>query len=238
MAPPADYRGGSGYRVARGRPTLDPNTRRMAIFAGGIGGALLLLVGGWSLLGHRHAGVPVIEADSRPLRSKPENAGGLQVAGQNENILTGDTDGRAALAPAPEAPAPQKLREAALAAARPPLPRPVAAPPVQTIALSQPVEPKSKPAAVPVAAAKPAARSPQVQLAALTTEQAALAAWQRLEKRLPEVFGGRKPAVIKYEHDGKTLWRLRTGGFADPAQAASFCDRVKAKGESCTLATS
>ena len=76
------------------------------------------------------------------------------------------------------------------------------------------------------------------EFAALPSEQAALAEWQRLEKRMPEVLGGRKPGVAKFEHDGKTFWRLRTGGFADSAEAATFCDRVKSKGQACTVANS
>ena len=86
-----------------------PGTKRLALIAGGIGGALVLLVGGWSLIGHRSTGVPVIEADSRPMRVKPDNPGGMQVAGANEDILSGGADGDGGkLAPPPETPAPQE----------------------------------------------------------------------------------------------------------------------------------
>lgn len=60
---PMPAMGPASYRVAR-RSGMDPNTRRLALIAGGIGGALVLLIGGWELAGHRHHGVPVIEADS------------------------------------------------------------------------------------------------------------------------------------------------------------------------------
>lgn len=94
------------YSPRAARQGMDPNTKRLAIIAGSIGGALLLLMGGWSLMGHRHGGVPVIQADSRPLRERPLNKGGLAVEGANETILSGDhADGKTIVAPAPEAPA-------------------------------------------------------------------------------------------------------------------------------------
>jgi len=244
------------------------------MIAGGIGGAFALLVGVYSLSGHHGGGVPVVQADSRPLRVKPDNAGGMQVAGKDESILSGASEDQAALAPAPEAPAPQALKAAekpavapspapapAQVAASQPAPAPVlasvssqtsqqvmmsAAPvakpvaakpaPVKTVAASVP----AAPAVAKVAPAKSVlggvAHGPQVQLAALTSEQGAQAEWARLEKKFPELLGGRKPEVLKTERDGKTFWRLRTGGFADAGQAKGFCEQMKSKGMGCSVA--
>lgn len=233
------------YRVPRHRGGMDPATRKLAIIAGGLGGALLLLVGGWSVLGHRSTGVPVIEADSSPLRVKPANPGGMSVGGTGDEILSGDTDGSTGkLAPGSETPAPQDIKPPVVASAPP---APALAPPPPVVAAPAPMVAAAKPptaAAAPHAA--PAAEHPVahggggkgtlVQLAALSSEDAARTEWARLEKRMPDLLSSRQPAVSKFEREGKTFWRLRTGGFSDIAQATEFCERVRAKGNGCSIA--
>jgi hypothetical protein len=260
------------YRVSRRSSGMDPNTRRLALIATGIGGSLMLLVGAWTLMGgHRHTGVPVVEADSRPLRSRPADPGGLEVAGADDAILSNsDQNGaKAAMAPAPEIPEPQVLKaesakaEAAKAeaakigAAKPDVarsdaPRSVAAaaavPVVPPPAMVQPA-PRTGTAAsaapaTPAAAGAPhpavtaaAAGNAQVQLAAVGSEPAAKAEWERLSRKMPDMLGGRRPALAKVEHDGHVFWRVRTGGFTDAAQAAQFCAKVRAKGAGCSVAS-
>lgn len=76
-------------------------------------------------------------------------------------------------------------------------------------------------------------KRPLVQFAAVGSGEAALAEWQRLEKKYPDLLGGHTPNITKTEHDGKTFWRIRTGGFTDLTQAAVFCQKVKSRGGSC-----
>ena len=76
-----------------------------------------------------------------------------------------------------------------------------------------------------------------VQLAALGSEQAAQTEWQRLAKRMPDLLQDRQPVVQRAEKDGNPIWRLRTGGFADIAEATGFCGKVRAKGADCSLAS-
>jgi hypothetical protein len=236
---------------------MDPNTKRLVIAASVIATALVAIVGVYAATGHRStAGVPVIEADSRPLRVKPTDPGGLTVDDKDISLLSNsDRDGQTAMAPSPEVPAPQDLKtaEAKPASPAPPQAAPaVATPaptPVQPVSLS-PAAPTAQPAAPPAArpaaaaaAAKPRAGTPapvghaQVQLAAFGTQEAAEAEWQRLSRKMPDVLGGHQPAVSKTERDGRTFFRLRTGGFADVEHARDFCEKVKAKGAGCAIAT-
>jgi len=92
------------------------------------------------------------------------------------------------------------------------------------------------PAYRPTSVATVASHGALVQLGALSSEQAAHEEWDLLAKRLPQFLVGKQPSVTKVEHDGHTYWRLRTGGFADMAQATMFCLRMRAKGASCSVA--
>ena len=267
---------GPSYRVSRKRPGMDPNSRNLALIAGGIGGLLLALVGVWSVAGGHQGGVPVIAADARPLKVKPADPGGLRVAGEHESIMgpAGAGGGRASLAPAPEVPALQALKaQERPAMNRPPAhtvslstapvaTAPVVAPPAARLDPPKPMSPRPELARAPAAKpaphvlaphvlaphvlaphvlashvlAVPAGRGPQVQLAALGTEQAAMVEWARLSRKDPALFGGRRPSVMRVTHGGHVFWRLRTAGFATTAQATGFCVRLKAAHAACEVA--
>jgi len=209
----------------------------MALAAAGLGGALILAIGLWHVVSrHRVHEPPVIEADSRPLRVRPDNPGGLQVPGQDETIMGGTGSQEAeALAPPPETPAPQALRDqqqhpAQAAPAAPPV---IEAPPQ---AAAPPAKPVPPPAAAKAAEKPQATGAVQVQLTAVDTEAAAHGEWQRISKRAPTLFQDRKPTIQKFDKNGQSLYRLRTGGFADAKQAGEFCAKVKAAGLTCTVA--
>ena len=240
------------YRDFR-RSGVDPATRRLALIAGGLGGALILLVGGWMVLGQHHAGVPLIMADARPIRVKPANPGGMQVVGANEDVMASSAAGDGdAVAPAPEAPQVQALQAEIQAAkqaetAPPPAAAPAPAAPPAAAAATIPPAPAPSPALaaappampVPHAAPKPDGKSGgmQVQLGALASEQAAKTEWERLSRRVPGLLNGRQPTIARAEVDGRTVYRLRAGGFADMAAASEFCAQLRAKGDGCSIAS-
>jgi SPOR domain len=273
---------GTGQRAAR--PGMDPDVRRMALFAGGIGTVLAVLIGISALTGRHSGEVPVIAADTRPIRVKPADPGGLKVAGSGEtDVFSGGSDTRnARLGPLAETPDTAALRTAAAdsaPAAETPAPAPSTppaasaqptakapstpaspAPGAQIVAKAPPVSAPSTPAAgaqstakaapvpapapkpVPAPAPAPAATTATatghgsgVQLAALTSEQAARTEWQALVKRMPELLAGHQPTFSRVEHEGRTFWRVRTSGFADVAQARSFCEKVRAKSGGCSV---
>ncbi|MBN8898906.1 MAG: SPOR domain-containing protein, partial [Rhodospirillales bacterium] len=106
---------------------------------------------------------------------------------------------------------------------------------------AKPTPAVAAPAAAPVAhaAPKPTAvggKRAAVQLASHSSEAAAKTEWQRMEKRMPDLLGGHSPNYTKVEREGRTFWRVRVAGFGDLAQARAFCERVRAKGATCSVA--
>jgi hypothetical protein len=153
-------------------------------------------------------GAPVlIKADPNPVKVKPENPGGIDVAGDSETAFaTGageQVDGQLDLGAVPEE-----------AIARPE-PKPEAAPAAQ--------QPKEE--AAPAASAPASAN--QVQLGFYGSAGEAEAAWKTLSGRFPVIAGAGK-IVIPYQ-SGQ---RLRAG-FGSPAEARSACQLLKAAGDAC-----
>jgi hypothetical protein len=232
---------------------------RLLAFAGGVLGLLALGGAAWWGLS-RSTGprsVPVIEADPRPVKIRPADPGGLRVGNQDEIIFDRNARTRAGppagamLAPEPERPAFSELRaqvmpppapEPVLAVAPPPVPASVppespAAPPPSAAAMPSPepapavAEPAPSATPGPVAGGRVA-----VQLGALPTEESARAEWDRLARRMPELLGALRPQIIRFDREGRpTMWRIRTGGFADSAAAGEFCERIRAGGGACAV---
>jgi len=233
-----DLAGGS-WRV-RPRGVVNSQAKRLGLVAVCLVGMAMLGVGAWVATGARPHPVPVIEADGRPLRVKPDNPGGMQIANSEEQIMGGAGSGKAdAMAPRTETPSPQTLRAQIKGVRDPePAPAPIASPAMPPQVASAPLEPTPvHPAASPVAHPAPVAGGVQVQLAALDSDQAARLEWQRLSKRMPDLLGDRHASVQRVERGGRTLYRLRMSGFVDVAAATSFCAQLRTKGAGCAIAT-
>jgi hypothetical protein len=250
--PNPDYRGNRAGRYGMGqsrqRQGMDPDTRRLMIFAGGLGGVLFVLIAASAMIGRHGEGVPVVTADTRPIRIKPDNPGGMKIDGAENDVFSGGSDtANSKLAPASENPDTKGLRTAVTAAppvAPPaamtaPPPPPMAGPAVAAVrpAPVAPVKPPAKPLVAAVETHPQTGGHPaMVQFAALGSEEAARNEWHQLTKRMPALLNGRQPSFSRTEHDGHTFWRVRTAGFADVAQARGFCDRVRQSGGSCSVA--
>src|SRR6185312_4627642 len=128
-------------------------------------------------------------------------------------------------------PAAAKPAPAATPAALKPAPKaeaPVAKPPP-----AKPQAPKPEPkAATPAPAAKtPGAAA--VQIGAFSSQALADKGWADAAAISPGLAAGKGKSVEKVDKDGKTLFRTQVTGFASRADAAAFCDKLKAAGKAC-----
>ncbi|MBF0323662.1 SPOR domain-containing protein [Magnetospirillum moscoviense] len=156
---PARYDADADSRQARAGSRLRATVTLVAAVVA-VGG---IVAAGWHFMGGKKAvgpGIPVIKADERPIKIRPDDRGGMQVPNQDkliyERLEPGEGDSKVErLLPAPEKPqAPPKV-------AAPPAPAPVAetpkpvapAPaPVAQAPAPEPIKPKPP---EPVVAAKP-----------------------------------------------------------------------------------
>lgn len=227
---------------------MDPDMRRMAIIAAGIGGLIAVALGMVSLSHHAHRAIPVIQAAAGPVRIKPLDPGGMKVVGAEAAA-----SGVESLAAAAEKPAIHALRARARArapelahAAQPPalaaasLPQAGLPPRTTAVATPSAATPSAGahavPASSPTLGGTPTLRGTTVQLAAFETQQAAEQDWGKLAEKIPGLFNSHQPFVERAQVAGRTVYRLRTGGFADIASATIFCGRVRSHGGDCSIA--
>jgi hypothetical protein len=229
--------------------------------------AMAAVIWGVTRGGSRQA--PLIEADARPIKVRPDNPGGLRVPNQDELIFDRNRGPRSqasgGLAPEAENPRVDQLRaqlaeraaQEAVRNAPPPSPAPA-----QPAASATPqAAPRGAPQATPATPSAPATASAltapslpapvaanaerfapvangraQVQLGALPSEAAARGEWERLQKRMPELLGNRRVSLAPFDREGQTtLYRIRTGGFADAATARAFCEEMRGRSVPCMV---
>ncbi|HXH00404.1 MAG TPA: SPOR domain-containing protein [Sphingomicrobium sp.] len=188
--------------------------------------AAALVAGTFFWVGRRDAqvsGVPeLIRAEPGPYKLRPEDPGGLDVAGESETAFSTS---------AGEDPDAALDMDKLPAGVEPPAPE---APPATTIA------PEPAPKKLPPNETKEPApddnatgsTGPMIQLGAYGSTIKADTAWGMLAGRFPEVAALRK-SVISATVGGKAVHRLRATGSSEQTRAA--CTALRAAGESCLV---
>ena len=191
--------------------------------------------------------VPLIRADERPTKIKPDQPGGMPVPDQNVSVYN-DKPGAASvekLLPPPEQPMPRPAPKEA-AGPQPSAAAPPAAAPKPTVSQQQAAAtpaPKApaKPAARETPAAAPAKSIPagpvRIQLASLRTPEAAKDEWARLKREHPDTLGKLTAVAVKADLGDKGVWyRVQTQVFDDAAAADRLCADLKKQKIGCSLA--
>jgi outer membrane biosynthesis protein TonB len=225
-------------------PTAVMTVLTMAVFAGGL----------WYFyhLGARQPAstqgeVPLIRADDKPMKVKPDQPGGMPVPDQNVSVY--DPKPGAApvekFTPPPEQPLPRPVpKEAAAPPAAPSQPAPAATPAPQqqataTPAPKAPAKPapaKDTPAVTPAKSAAPSGPV-RIQLASLRTPEAAKEEWTRLKREHPELLGKLTAVAVKTDLGDKGVWyRVQTQVFENASAAERLCADLKKQNVGCSLA--
>jgi len=161
----------------------------------------------------------LIRAEPGPYKVKPNNPGGLNVAGDSETAYSTsageDPDAELDVRKLPQEMTPL------------PVETPQGATPPKKIPPHEVKEPA--PAEAPAAAAP---SGPTIQLGAYASTVKADTAWKLLSGRFPTVAALNK-MVVTAVVGGKSVYRLRASGSSDQTRAA--CAALRSAGESCMV---
>ena len=181
--------------------------------------AAAIIGGTFFWLGRRDAPVigepELIRAEPGPYKVKPDDPGGLDVAGESQTAFetSAGEDPDSALDM-------NKLPQGVEAPPPEPAPGAVAKPEPKKVELKAPPPP----------AVDGAGAGPTIQLGAYASTIKADTAWTMLSSRFPQVASLNK-SVVSATVNGKSVYRLRAAGSADQTRGA--CAALRAAGESC-----
>jgi len=226
-------------RPDRRLPMIFLTVLAMAVFAGGLWFAYVQ--------GTRHPtvtasgdAVPLIRADERPTKVKPDQPGGMAIPDQNVSLYNEKEGGAPVekLLPPPEQPTPRPAPGAKEAAP----PALTTAPAAQSAAAQPPAKAAPKPAAgAPAKPAATAAAAPggkvQLQLASLRSPEAARDDWARMKRENPDLLGKLTAVAVRTDLGDKGIYyRILAGSFGDAAAAEKLCGELKRRNLGCVLA--
>jgi hypothetical protein len=187
------------------------------------------------------ADVPLIRADERPTKVKPEKPGGMEVPDRDKLIYTQKRAAVEHLLPPPEKPMPRPTAPSAAAppdSPQPPLVPAGAANPAQQAQLQQAAgKPPAKADAAAIAA-KPATAQKtggtRIQLASVRSEEAARQEWDRIRRANPDLLGSVAATPVRADLGEKgVFYRLQTAPIVD---AERVCGELKRRNIGCIIA--
>jgi hypothetical protein len=243
----------------------------MALFAGGLWFAYVQgtrhpAVGapGAAQGGTQADGVPLIRADERPTKVKPDQPGGMAIPDQNVSLYNEKPGGPPVekLLPAAEQPMPRPApapREAVIPASPPgpptqampqgmPSASPLAVVPPQPAHVAPKPAVKAAPAPLATAAPQPkgaaqpvaisAGKGPtQLRLGSLRSPEAARDEWARLKRENPDLLGKLTAVAVRADLGEQGIYyRIQAGSFGDAAAAEKLCGELKRRKLGCILA--
>ncbi len=216
----------------------------MGTFAGGLWFAYHL--------GLRHAGVgsagdvPLIRADERPTKAKPEHPGGMEIPDRDKLIYTLKRPGVEHLLPPPEKPMSRPTAQPTPQGEmkQPPTASGASAAATAAVSPTQPQQPgpksavKNSPPGVPTKATTQAApvqpSGARIQLGSVRSEEAARHEWDRVRRANSDLLGSLSATAVRADLGAKgVFYRIQTG---PTAEADRICGELKQRKIGCIIA--
>jgi len=196
-------------------------------------------------------GVPLIRADERPTKVKPEQPGGMEIPDRDKLIYNPTRKVVEHLLAPPEKPMPRPTPPTTTRAEAPPPPTTVAptsgGAPVNSPGAAQMTQPPQQAAAPPGNAAQAPAAPPKpaaaktagtrLQLGSLRSEDAARQEWERIKRKNTDLLGSLSATPIRTDLGDKGVYyRIQTGPLADLPAAERICSELKQRSIGCIIA--
>jgi len=225
----------------------------MALFAGGLWFAYV--EGARHMAGTGGSGdIPLIRADTRPMKVKPSEPGGMPIPdrdmliyGQNrptvEHLLPPPEQPMALPPPPPATTSPARAPAGASQAVAPPAvpgsdtaPAVAAARPEQSAGVP-PANPHPMPLKPAEAASQPGtAGGVRLQLGAVRSEGVAREEWARIKRSNPDLLGRLTAVAIRADLGDKGVYyRIQAGPVGDPATAERLCGELRQRHLACII---
>ena len=197
-----------------------------------------------------NADVPLIRADQRPTKVKPEHPGGLEVPDKDNLIYNPSHPQVEHLLPPPEKPLPRPGTPLPQAAASAPATTSPTAPPGQTGPITPALPPMGSAAPQPQrSVVAPAVSKPlstqatagtagaRLQLGSVRSQDAARQEWDRIKRKNPDLLGSLSATPVRADLGDKgVFYRIQTTPVADLAAAEKLCGELKQRNIGCIIA--
>lgn len=210
------------------------------------------------------ADVPLLRADSDPIKVKPDNPGGMDIPNRDRSYVYDQGGTQSApehLMPPAEAPLPRPAPTsppatidsgiatmAPSAAAAEAIPAPSAAAPSPQPASAAPTAPAASsetPAATTATPARPtqtatlppgSGKGYRLQIAAVKTPEAAKDEWERIRRQNSDILGGLGFISERVDlGDRGIFYRIQAGPLADPQEGERVCTLLRQRNVGCIL---
>jgi hypothetical protein len=199
----------------------------IGLFAGGLWFAYLQGLRHASI-GSSGADVPLIRADERPTKVKPEKPGGIEIPDRDKLIYTQKPGAVEHLLPPPEKPMPRPTSSPAAAQPQSVLPPAASA---STGAAPAMPSPSAAPTAQPTSARTAGNR---LQLGSVHSEEAARKEWDRIKRSNSDLLGSLAATPVRADLGDKgVFFRILTGPVADAGQ---ICRELNRRNVGCIIA--